>query len=134
MTDTGGLSRRRVLCGVWTAAALAVGACSVRETPDTSQDPEAPLATVADIEVGGGVANGDVLVVRPDPDTVVAYSRVCPHRRNLVDAPADGVITCPAHGSTFAPADGANLSGPADGVGLTPVEVTVRDGKVFRAN
>lgn len=129
--DSTSTTRRRLLCGAaGFSISMLLAACSTAEKPVAANG---ALAKVKDIEVGGGIISGDLIVVRPDAETVKAYSRVCPHRQSSVDAPMDGIITCPAHHSTFAVADGGYLGGPADGTGLTEVAVTVKKGEVFRA-
>ena len=51
-----------------------------------------------------------------------------PNRRQ-VRPPANGVITCPAHGSQFDPLTGALERGPAPR-GLTPVLVAIKGADV----
>lgn len=75
------------------------------------------LVRLADVPVGGAVAAEDaagepVIVARPGEDEVVAFSAICTHRGCTV-APADGILRCPCHGSTFDPATGENTGGPA---------------------
>jgi len=59
--------------------------------------------------------NGIPLLVSRTPDGVSAISAVCTHRgAPLADGTfADGCVTCPWHGSTFALDDGRIVNGPA---------------------
>ncbi|MEU1360533.1 Rieske (2Fe-2S) protein [Micromonospora zamorensis] len=81
--------------------------------------------------VAAPVAEG-VLVVQPEAGTFKAYDAACPHQGVRVGAPRDGVITCPAHNSTFSPGDGARLGGPAT-KGLTEIPVRVDGTTIVRA-
>ena len=134
-------SRRQLLCGSGAAAVAALlSACSGGSgdyggsdgKPTPSQDPTKPLATLDEIPVGGGIVTADLVLVQPVAGQVKAFSRSCPHMHNPVDAPKDGIITCPFHGSQFKADDGSLVKGPAT-KGLTEVKVTVTDGKVMRA-
>ena len=92
------------------------------------------LVPLADVPVGGGVVlTGESLVVtRPAPDDVHAFSAVCTHQGCTVDTVADGTIDCPCHGSRFDAATGAVRHGPAARP-LAPVPVAVRSGEVVTA-
>jgi len=92
------------------------------------------LVALADVPVGGGVVlTGESLVVtRPAPDDVRAFSAVCTHQGCTVDTVADGTIDCPCHGSRFDAATGAVRHGPAARP-LAPVPVAVRSGEVVTA-
>ncbi len=93
----------------------------------------AALSTVAAIPENGGVVLTDqaVVLTRETGDTVHAFSAVCTHQGCLVSNVANGVITCPCHGSTFDAATGSVVGGPAPS-GLPPVPVKVTDGSVYR--
>lgn len=85
----------------------------------------AAVAKLSDIPVGGGVILADqaVVVTQPTKGTVKAFSAVCTHAGCTVSGVADGVITCPCHGSAFRVEDGSVAKGPA----RTPLPaVTVR--------
>jgi Rieske Fe-S protein len=128
----GSVARRQVLCGALLlggAAGIGVlascGGPSSTPGTATSSDPGAPsaspgtpLATLADVPVGGGTivttpAGDAVLLVRPVAGTVKAYNPTCPHQGSRVQAPVDGVMTCPSHGSRFRATDGSVVHGPA---------------------
>jgi Rieske Fe-S protein len=90
------------------------------------------LVALDQVPVGGGVvlAKEKVVVTRPAPDDVRAFSAVCTHQGCTVDTVADGTIDCPCHGSSFDAATGAVRHGPAARP-LPTVAVVVRSGKVF---
>jgi Rieske Fe-S protein len=90
------------------------------------------LVAVDEVPVGGGVVLGKekVVVTRPAPDEVRAFSAVCTHQGCTASGVADGTIDCPCHGSSFDAATGAVRHGPATRA-LPQVAVVVRSGKVF---
>jgi Rieske Fe-S protein len=90
------------------------------------------LVPVDQVPVGGGVvlAEEKIVVTRPAPDDVRAFSAVCTHQGCTVDGVADGIIACPCHGSRFDAATGAVRNGPAARP-LATVAVVVRSGEVF---
>lgn len=110
----------------------AAAATSAAAPPATSAaaPPAAGIVGTADIPVGGGKVVDGLLVVQPVAGTFRAYNAACPHKGVLVDAPANGVATCPAHKSTFSIVDGHHISGPAT-AGLSPIAITV-DGNEVR--
>jgi cytochrome b6-f complex iron-sulfur subunit len=95
-----------------------------------------PLVRLADVPVGGAVevkvGGKPMIVSQPTKDTAVAFSAVCPHKFVTVVVSGKRLL-CPAHGSTFDPATGKNLKGPANGVPLPAVPVKVVDGDVVEA-
>jgi Rieske Fe-S protein len=72
-----------------------------------------PLASVADVPVGGGVIKGDLVFTQPTKGDFKAFSKVCTHAGCPVTKVEDGVIFCPCHKSTFSIADGSPQGGPA---------------------
>ena len=74
---------------------------------------------VAAVPVGGSAqvkdpASGDaVYVVQPKAGQYCAFSAVCTHSGCAVDAPKNGQMYCPCHGSRFDAATGAVVNGPA---------------------
>ncbi|WP_329580848.1 Rieske 2Fe-2S domain-containing protein [Kitasatospora sp. NBC_01250] len=74
---------------------------------------------VADVPVGGSAtvtdpASGDaVYIVQPAAGQYCGLSSVCTHAGCAVDAPKQGQLRCPCHGSKFDAATGAVLAGPA---------------------
>jgi Rieske Fe-S protein len=91
-----------------------------------------PLVAVSDVPVGGGIVleEQEIVVTRPAPDDVRAFSAVCTHQGCTVAGVADGVIACPCHGSRFDASTGEVRRGPATRP-LAPVPMTVRSGEVF---
>ena len=77
------------------------------------------------------LAGADVLLVRTN-DHVAAFHNTCPHAGRRLDwAPGefllqDGVLTCAAHGASF-----AALTGACRGESLQAIAVDVRDGAVW---
>lgn len=139
-----GLSRRTVLRGVGaaTVGVATVGvlaACGSTTTPapggaSTAALPDGVLAKVADIPVGGAISvtasdGTSIILSQPTAGKIVALSAVCTHQGCTV-APDGADLVCPCHGSVFAAADGANVSGPASRP-LPTVAVTVADGEVL---
>ncbi|MER6298111.1 Rieske (2Fe-2S) protein [Kitasatospora sp. NPDC001539] len=59
-------------------------------------------------------ATGDaVYIVQPKAGQYCAFSSVCTHSGCAVDAPKNGQLYCPCHGSRFDAATGAVVNGPA---------------------
>jgi len=87
---------------------------------------------VEDIPVGSAVKvdrdGVQAVVGRPAPDTVTAFSPVCPHQGCVV-APRESLYVCPCHASQFDLTTGEVLAGPAQS-GLTPYPVVVQEGRV----
>ena len=73
----------------------------------------ATLASVADIPEGGGIIKGDYVITQPTAGTYKAFSKVCTHVGCPVNKVADGVISCPCHGSKFSIETGEPTTGPA---------------------
>ncbi|MET8308493.1 Rieske (2Fe-2S) protein [Micromonospora sp. NPDC005173] len=129
------LSRRTLLTGAGAVGAAGLlSACGAGDPPagQTAAEPGTVLTRTGDVPVGGGTVVGGVLVVQPEAGTFTAYDATCPHQGVRVGAPRDGVITCPAHNSTFSATDGARLSGPATR-GLTEIPVRVDGTDILRA-
>jgi len=84
------------------------------------------LVKAAEIPVGGGkiLTLLKVVITQPTEGDFKAFSSICPHQGCPVTGVADGVITCPCHGSTFDIATGAVKKGPATS-GLSPKSVSV---------
>jgi Rieske Fe-S protein len=147
------VGRRGLLQGVaLTGVGLALAGCGGAEapTPETSGNPSpedtgqgspsqssagaAALAATADIPVDGGVVNTEeeVVVTQPEDGTFKAFTAVCTHQGCIVDTVADGVISCPCHGSQYSVADGSVVGGPAPAA-LAEIDINVQDGQVVRA-
>jgi Rieske Fe-S protein len=119
------MDRRRFLCAAGAATvAAAAGELAAKRLPE----PTVPSAVVVpDLAVGDAhaipVVGGEVLAVRLDADTVVAFDRRCPHLGCPVRWVAEhGRIECPCHHAAFDARTGDVLFGPP-ARGLTPIEV-----------
>ncbi|MQS12626.1 DoxX family membrane protein [Streptomyces kaniharaensis] len=79
----------------------------------------APSVPAASVPVGGSAqvkdpATGDaVYIVQPKTGQYCGLSAVCTHSGCVVDAPKNGQLYCPCHGSRFDAATGAVVNGPA---------------------
>lgn len=86
-----------------------------------AKTPAGPPVSVAaaSVPVGGSAqvkdpATGDaVFIVQPKAGQYCAFSAVCTHSGCAVDAPKNGQLYCPCHGSRFDAATGAVVNGPA---------------------
>ena len=107
------VSRRTVLSGAGLLTLASLAGCG-RDQPQ-GPAPGTVLAATADVPVGGGVvlAEHRIVVTQPAPGAFAAFSAVCTHQACLVGEVAEGVVSCPCHGSRFAVADGAVVRGPA---------------------
>ena len=152
--EPAGPNRRTVLvAGIATGSVAALAACSaapaptdaraVRGSDSSGSTPDGATATdttaggvgtvlahLSGIGVGTAVAakgadGADILIQRTAANAVVAFSAVCPHQGCTVAA----TFVCPCHGSTFDPATGNRLSGPAP-TGLAPVSVTIQGDEI----
>jgi Rieske Fe-S protein len=107
------------------------------DTPEATSQPEEGsgaevLAATADVPVGGGVIGGGVVVTQPTEGEFRGFSSTCTHQGCTVASVADGVISCPCHGSRFSAEDGSVENGPATAP-LPEVTVSVEGGNVVRA-
>jgi cytochrome b6-f complex iron-sulfur subunit len=149
---TGTRSRRDVLCGLLVALVApgaVVTACSSGDstsggTANTGSggtsagggSSSSGLTALADVPDGGGLildnpSGGKILVVRTGNE-VKAYNAACTHMGTTVDAPVDGIATCPNHGSEFSTTDGSVKKGPATAA-LATVNVKVDGDQVVLA-
>jgi Rieske Fe-S protein len=92
-----------------------------------------PLAEVAQVPEGGGLilAKDAVVLSRTTAGAVHGLSAICTHEGCTVGSVANGVITCPCHGSRFNAFTGAVVNGPATRP-LPAVAVVVRNGAIYR--
>ena len=135
-------NRRQVLCGLMVGllAPGALVACTngtARRNGVGDGKAGSVLAKVSDIQVGSGAlvnsgTNGQLLLCQPSQGVFTAYDPTCTHLGNTVDPPVSDVITCPAHGSQFAAANGDVEKGPAQ-TPLTSVKVKVAGANVVLA-
>ncbi|MFJ9441545.1 Rieske 2Fe-2S domain-containing protein [Kitasatospora sp. NPDC101235] len=100
-------------------SAAPVSAAPVSAAPVSEAPALAPAVPAASVPVGGSAqvkdpVTGDaVYIVQPKAGQYCAFSAVCTHTGCAVDAPKDGRLYCPCHGSRFDAATGAVLNGPA---------------------
>ncbi|MDO5503638.1 MAG: Rieske (2Fe-2S) protein [Actinomycetia bacterium] len=125
------------------ASAVALGACSSagqrasdaatrnRAASEAASEAAAaaegaPVASTADVPVGGGIilAGAQTVITQPVEGEFKAFSSICPHQGCPVTQVRDGHIVCPCHASAFDLTTGAVLSGPAR-EGLSEKTVTV---------
>jgi Rieske Fe-S protein len=90
------------------------------------------LATTADVPKGGGIITADYVITQPTAGDYKAFSKVCPHQGCDVNKVADGVISCPCHGSKFDVNTGAVTAGPAT-KGLAETKVKVDGNNIVKA-
>ena len=130
LTDERRLDRRRFLYAMGAAAALVLGGeWAGRRLGDAAPGPAVRLPDPTALAPGEAVtvaSNGtapEVLAVRLDPDTVVAFDRRCPHLGCPVLWSAERArFECPCHRAAFDARTGRVLFGPPRR-GLTAVRV-----------
>jgi Rieske Fe-S protein len=147
--DRRGLFRATAATGVVAASAGVLAACGNSsgntQAPsgngDNSQGAGSPtvsagipLAATSDVPVGEGkvLKDKNVVVTQPNAGTYKAFSAVCTHQGCTVGQVANGVITCPCHGSQFSATDGSVKQGPAK-TSLPTVNVTVQGNEITTA-
>jgi Rieske Fe-S protein len=126
-----GLDRRRFLCAAGSAAALVLvgewGAKRLDAAASASSE-EVRLDAASELQIGAARVLGEpsgtqVLAVRLDESTVVAFDRRCPHLGCPVLWSAErGQFECPCHHAAFDARTGAVLYGPPRR-GLTPITI-----------
>lgn len=118
--EKAGSTRRTVLCAaaaVGTLAAAGATGCERRDPRPNQQLTEpVPLGSSDAVPVGGArlYREEKVLVCQPAAGDFRAFSAVCPHAGCVLSAIRDELAICSCHGSTFDPATGAVLRGPAE--------------------
>ena len=120
------VDRREVLsAGCLVALTAAVAGCGAQDE-ETAAAPGTVIGSTADVPVAGGAVLGEhrVVVTQPVAGTFRAFTAVCTHQGCTLDQVAEGVISCPCHGSRFDIADGAVVRGPADQP-LSQVDIAV---------
>ncbi|MGW1064313.1 Rieske (2Fe-2S) protein [Streptomyces aureus] len=128
-------ARRTVVAAVGAAGlAAALTACGADDKASTAGSDNGAagnaagteLAKTADIPEGGGKVFADkgVVVTQPKAGTYKAFSSKCTHAGCAVKGIANGVITCPCHGSEFSATDGSVKKGPAT-TGLAAADIVV---------
>ena len=81
--------------------------------------PAVHVARIGDVPIGGvklfryPTADDPCILIRPDANTVVAYSQKCTHLScAVVPRPAEGSFYCPCHEGRFDLRTGAPTAGP----------------------
>jgi Rieske Fe-S protein len=126
-----GFDRRSVIGTFGVAAVSLAGAATLAAcgggSGATSQQGSAPSAAAgsagagsevvkaSEIPVGGGTVfdAAKVVVTQPKAGDFKAFSAICTHMGCTVAGVANGMITCPCHGSTYDMASGQVTGGPA---------------------
>lgn len=138
LVSGGAVATAAVVAACSSGSESASGSASAAPGPDaTSGESSAvtsagdPIASTADIPVGGGVIVEEpaVVITQPAEGEFKAFTAICPHQGCLVSEVVDNEIICTCHGSRFSGTDGAVLEGPAQ-QGLTPAGVAVDGGSV----
>lgn len=99
--------------------------------------PRVRVASLRDLPVGGAVVfdypteRDKCLLIRPEPDLLVAYSQACTHLScPVVPRVSEGVLHCPCHEGLFDLRTGRNIAGPPPRP-LPRIELDVQGGEVF---
>ncbi|WP_114201918.1 Rieske (2Fe-2S) protein [Janibacter anophelis] len=102
-------TRRNAICLVACAGGAAtIAGCSSEEEPAA----EFRIPT-SEVPEGGGLVRDGVVITQPTAGDFHAFDARCPHQGCAVDEVTAEAISCPCHGSRFAPADGSVVQGPA---------------------
>ena len=119
---TANLTRRGALVApAVVAGAAGLTACGGGSDTASAGPVEVP---VGDVPVEGGVVRDGVVITQPTKGDFHAFDARCPHQGCTVDEVTAEAISCPCHGSRFAPGDGSVVQGPAT-TGLTARTATV---------
>lgn len=97
-------------------------------------EPGAPLATTAEVPVGGGIVLPDaqLVITQPTEGTFLGFNTTCTHTGTAVNQVDGTEIVCPNHGSRFSIEDGSAVQGPASAP-LASVEVAVEGDDIVLA-
>ena len=89
------------------------------------------LTATSAIPVGGGkvFTSQKVVVTQPTAGEFKCFTAVCTHQGCIVGSVADGLITCPCHGSQYHITDGSVARGPAPSA-LAAKPITVSNGEI----
>jgi Rieske Fe-S protein len=114
-------------------AAGGLGACGGASSrpPGKGTSSGGPLARTSDIPVGGGkiFADQETVITQPAAGTFHAFTAICTHMGCTVGTVANGLITCPCHGSEYSITDGSVKRGPAPSP-LATKRLTVNGGEI----
>ena len=111
-------------------ASAAAGSGSGSGSGSSAQE----LTATSAIPVGGGkiFTSQKVVVTQPTSGEFKCFTAVCTHQGCIVGSVADGLITCPCHGSQYHIADGSVARGPAP-TALAAQSITVSNGEISLA-
>jgi nitrite reductase/ring-hydroxylating ferredoxin subunit len=138
------ICRRTILAALGAAgAAAALTACGGSDDSSSGSSESSSsagsgggeaLAKTSEIPEGGGMVFADqkVVVTQPTAGEFKAFSTVCPHQKQQINAVDNGLITCPAHGSQFSVTDGSVEKGPATSA-LTTANIKVEGDSIMLA-
>ena len=126
------LRRRSLLVGAGLAAAALGGlsACGGGAAKSGQARAASVTAKTAEIPMGGGTiyADAQTVITQPRAGEFKAFSSICTHAGCPLATVTD-TINCNCHGSRFALADGAVVTGPAT-VPLPARQVQIANGTV----
>jgi nitrite reductase/ring-hydroxylating ferredoxin subunit len=130
-------SRRIVFQGLGAlGVAAALAGCGGGSEPSTTvaAEPGTPLATTAEVPVGGGIVLPDaqLVITQPTAGTFLGFNITCTHTGTPVNQVDGTEIVCPNHGSRFSIEDGSALVGPASSP-LASVELAVEGENIVLA-
>lgn len=126
-----GISRRKFVVGA--ASLAAIGAVAACGGGGKGVEAGTNLIALSDIPEGESKlvtteSGAEIIVSRISATEAKAFSAICTHQGCTVLADT-APLMCPCHGSTFDPATGQNLSGPAPKP-LPEIAIEVVDGEV----
>lgn len=107
---------------------------SPTDPPSNSPTGSAGLVEKSKVPVGEGVilTGPKIVVTQPTAGNFKAFTAVCTHMNCTVGTIANGIITCPCHGSTYSIKDGSVLGGPAPKP-LAEIAVKVDGNEIVKA-
>jgi Rieske Fe-S protein len=114
------------------ASSAPQGSASSGSAPQGSSAQD--LTPTSAIPVGGGkvFTAQQVVVTQPVSGEFKCFTAVCTHQGCIVGSVADGLITCPCHGSQYHITDGSVARGPAP-LPLADKAIIVRGGEISLA-
>jgi nitrite reductase/ring-hydroxylating ferredoxin subunit len=99
--------------------------------------PRTRIATMGELPVGSALVftypgeHDKCLLIRPDPDRIVAFSQACTHLScAVVPDVARGVLHCPCHEGFFDLRTGRNIAGPPPRP-LPQIELEIADDEIY---
>jgi Rieske Fe-S protein len=104
-----------VACGGGGSSPSSASSDPPSDSPSKSPSGAAGLVEKSKVPVGEGVilTGPKIVVTQPTAGSFKAFTAVCTHMGCTVGSIANGMITCPCHGSTYSVKDGSVTGGPA---------------------